>query len=205
MCDNIAQANHQAPFRQQAWARSGIALHRHARFAGYRWCLCSLSREPRHLLNWTFSDVSPVATCAQPSKRRTPTTRLLEYARVSLIERRCASCAFRRRLEKQKAESALNENYDELIRVAALQRQVDLTGEPAAEFEAELAKLSGIDLRLLTLAAKLLEGKQYQIVTDKPDNAKQYRALGQHVGAAIEVAEIAGRFTRIIFRPPAAQ
>ena len=65
--------------------------------------------------------------------------------------------------------------------------------------------MSGIDLRLLTLAAKLLEGKSYQIVTDNLDNAKQYRALAQNVGAAIEVGEIAGRFTRMIFRPPSVQ
>ena len=99
----------------------------------------------------------------------------------------------------------MSENYDELIRLAALQRQVDRTGEPAAEFKAELAKLSGIGLRLLTLAAKLLEGKPYQIVTDNLDNAKQYRALAQNVGAAIEVGEIAGRFTRMIFRSPSVQ
>ena len=86
-CVTLSHGESPSTFRQQAWARIKIALHRHARFAGYRWCLCSLSPEPRHLLNWTFSDVSPVATCAQPSKRRTPTTRLLEYAQVSLIRR----------------------------------------------------------------------------------------------------------------------
>jgi hypothetical protein len=109
------------------------------------------------------------------------------------------------KIESKHVAAHMSENYDELIRLAALQRQVDRTGEPPAEFKAELAELSGIGLRLLTLTAKLIEGKPYQIVTDNHDNAKQYRALGQHVGAAIEVAEIAGRFTRIIFRPPAAQ
>ena len=96
----------------------------------------------------------------------------------------------------------MGESHDEIVRLATLRLQADRTGEPAAEFEAELAKLSGIDLRLLTLAAKLLEGKPYQIVTDNLDNAKQYRALAQNVGAAIEVGEIAGRFMRMIFRPP---
>jgi hypothetical protein len=94
-------------------------------------------------------------------------------------------------------------NNAHIIRLAALMHAVDDSN--SAEFERELDQTDFDTKFFVPMASKLMSGKPYQIISDKPQRINDARSLAQHIGASVRSVQTDGRQTHIIFDPPMAQ
>ena len=92
-------------------------------------------------------------------------------------------------------------NDDEIIRVAHLMRAVDQDASPE-ELERALAAMERSDITALWLAAKLLDGLPYSIVTNNPGSVRRALAVARRLGAVAAEVETDGRITRLRFDLP---
>jgi hypothetical protein len=98
------------------------------------------------------------------------------------------------------------ERSDEIVRLAALVHKIDRDELPEdiAAFDSGMDRL-GDDRGLVIFAMKIMEGKPYQINSNRPAFIARYRALAQHLGATIikegEVSFGGEIFTSIMFTP----
>jgi hypothetical protein len=97
-------------------------------------------------------------------------------------------------------------DIDEIVILAELQLRIDRYELPAdcEAFDRGMAQLQLGDGALLSVAAKLLGGKRYAVTTDNPETVRRALATARHVGGTAEVQED-GRFTHLLFSPPAVQ
>lgn len=93
---------------------------------------------------------------------------------------------------------------DEAVRIAILMREVDRGGDATA-FEHELTRLSRDDLATVHFVGKIMEGKPYQVTSDRAESIAHYRAVALRLGATVREADEDGGLTRLVFSPPARQ
>ena len=90
---------------------------------------------------------------------------------------------------------------DQIVTLAALMNDDD----QFATFEREIAQLDTPNIMLVRFVSKLLEGKQYSVMSNNPETISRHLALAEHVGATIERRERSDGFTQIIYSPPLRQ
>jgi hypothetical protein len=108
-----------------------------------------------------------------------------------------------------KDDDLINISNEEIISLAALKRKIDLDNAVSSSdmdaFKKGLDRFGDAGIPMLMVAAKLLEGKGYQITTDNPETISRCRSLADHMGASIDVIRKDSWLTQMNFRPPSRQ
>jgi hypothetical protein len=93
-------------------------------------------------------------------------------------------------------------DYSEIITLAAMSNQPNeyFTPEIEADYNARLDKVDG---SLVIVASKMLAGRGYMVHTDNPETIAKYRALADHMGAAVSVPEPSWPGLRQVLLTPA--
>lgn len=105
-------------------------------------------------------------------------------------------------------------DIDKIVAVAALMHKVDQAGSDEdgiferalSIFERALDQMSAAERPLVIFAGKLMQGKGYSVMSNNPENIRNYRSLAEHLGASSEETESDWPGLRqILFYPPARQ
>jgi hypothetical protein len=98
------------------------------------------------------------------------------------------------------------ERLDQIVLIARMMVAVDRGEGDEDEFQRMLdAPLDFSTLRDALLAAKLISGLPYHVISDNPETIRRARAIVQHVGGVVASIDMDGVTTSIRFDPPKAK